>query len=196
MVTRRAGDNSGPVIGAAAVSMSTAVVLVAAVGGVWTVWNPGLLKGPVVMDGSARDTALILLSLALPALVVSMLAGPGAYEAVITWFSALLFVAYNSVWLLFMTPLNAAFPGGATGLIRFRLWPPLMWSCRFLGLAVVGLIPVSDAAEVRRVARPGRSPGLSETPRRHPLGGVVGPVRVVNRTIEDPGRDAGCVVWI
>jgi hypothetical protein len=97
-----------------------------------------------------------------------MLAGRGAHEADITWFSALLFVAYNSVWLLLMTPVIAAFLGGATGLIRFRLWPPLMWSCRFLGLAVVRL--VSDAAEVRRVARPGRSPGLSETPRRHPLG--------------------------
>src|SRR6478736_3557539 len=110
MVTRRAALNRGPVHGAAAFSMSTAVVLVAAVGGAWTVWNPGLLKGPAVMDGSARGTALVLLAVALPALVVSMpLAARGVHKAVITWFSALLFVTYNAVLLLFMTPFNAAF---------------------------------------------------------------------------------------
>ena len=110
MVTRRAGGDRRPVIGAAAVSVSTAVVLVAAVGGAWTVWNPGLLKGPAVMDGSARGTALVLVAVALPALVVSMLlAVRGVHRAVITWLSALLFVAYNSVLLLFMTPFNAAF---------------------------------------------------------------------------------------
>ena len=96
MVTRGAAVNRGPVIGAAAVSMSTAVVLVAAVGGAWTAWNPGLLKGPAVMDGSARGTALVLVAVALPALVVSMLlAARGVHKAVITWLSALLFVAYN-----------------------------------------------------------------------------------------------------
>ena len=110
MVTRRAGGDRRPVIGAAAVSVSTAVVVVAAVGGAWTVWNPGLLKGPAVMDGSARGTALALVAVALPALVVSMLlAARGVHRAVITWLSALLFVAYNSVLLLFMTPFNAAF---------------------------------------------------------------------------------------
>ena len=99
MVTRRAGGDRRPVIGAAAVSVSTAVVLVAAVGGAWTVWNPGLLKGPAVMVGSARGTALVLLAVALPALVVSMLlAARGVHKAVITWFSALLFVTYNSCY--------------------------------------------------------------------------------------------------
>jgi len=63
-----------------------------------------------VMDGSARGTALVLVAVALPALVVSMLlAARGVHKAVITWLSALLFVAYNSVLLLFMTPFNAAF---------------------------------------------------------------------------------------
>jgi hypothetical protein len=141
-----------------------------AVGGAWTVWNPGLLKDPAMMDGSSRAAALVLVAVALPALVVSMLlAARGVHKAVITWLSALLFVTYNSVLLLFMTPFNAAFLGGATELIRFRLRPPLKWSCRSSGW------PWSDSSRslmLRRFdeSRPGRSPGLSETPRRHPLG--------------------------
>lgn len=83
---------------------------IAVVVGAWTVADPGLLHGPAAMQGSARGTALVLLVVAVPVLVISVWrAGQGSGVALLTWGGALLYVVYNAVLLLFLTPFNSAF---------------------------------------------------------------------------------------
>jgi hypothetical protein len=83
---------------------------IAVVVGAWTAADPGLLHGPAAMQGSARGTALVLLVVAVPVLVSSVWrAGQGSGVALLTWAGALLYVVYNAVLLLFLTPFNSAF---------------------------------------------------------------------------------------
>jgi hypothetical protein len=75
-----------------------------------TFFVPGVLRGPAVMNGSARGTALVLLVVAVPALALSMLvAATGSARAVIAWLGATAYIAYNSVLFLFATPFNSIF---------------------------------------------------------------------------------------
>jgi hypothetical protein len=118
-----------------AATLALATSVIAAVVGAWTALDPGLLHGPAAMRGSARGTALVLLVVAVPMLVVSVLrATRGSGPALLTWGGALLYVVYNSVLLLFLTPFNAAFlayvamlgcAGWAVGLL---LAVPRLWS--------------------------------------------------------------------
>ena len=55
---------------ARALGLVTAAV--AAVAGAWTFADPGLLHGPEAMQGSARGTALVLLAVAVPVLLLSL----------------------------------------------------------------------------------------------------------------------------
>lgn len=115
----------------AATRLSVACALVAGAAGVWTVLDPGLLLGPEAMQGSARGTALVLLVLALPALLWSMArAANGSAAAVVVWAGALLYVVYNAVLFLFLTPFNAAF------LLYVAMLGLALWS---IGALVVGV---------------------------------------------------------
>jgi hypothetical protein len=83
---------------------------VTAAGCLPTVVDPGLLKGPAVMIGSARGTALVMLVVALPLLLGSaVLARRGHVRAVLPWLGAVAFLTYNAVMLLLGTPYNALF---------------------------------------------------------------------------------------
>jgi hypothetical protein len=105
---------------ARALSVVTAAVAVTA--GVWTFANPGLLHGPPAMQGSARGTALVLLTVAVPVLLASVWAASrGRGWALLTTAGALLYVVYNAVLLLFLTPFNAAFLV-YVALLGFSLW--------------------------------------------------------------------------
>ena len=109
-------------------SWATAAVALAA--GAWTFIDPGLLHGPEAMQGSARGTSLVLVAVAVPVLLASLLRasrGSGASALVAT--GALLYIIYNAVLLLFLTPFNAAF------LVYVALLGSASWSLGYLGAA-------------------------------------------------------------
>jgi len=90
-------------------SAALAAVTAAAMAGTYLI--PGLLRGPAVMNGSARGTALAVLLAGVPVLAGSMLlAARGSAGAVITWLGAVAFLLYNSVLFVFGTPANRLFP--------------------------------------------------------------------------------------
>jgi hypothetical protein len=74
------------------------------------------------MRGSARGTALVLLVLAVPTIVVAMtLALRGSRAALLVWGGGLLFAVYNAVLFLFLTPFNSAFLA-YVALLSTALW--------------------------------------------------------------------------
>lgn len=90
--------------------VSVGLVLVAAAAGALTGFVPGVLRGTAVMNGSARGTALVVLFVAVPSLVVAILrVSGGAVRPAIVWLGATAFILYNSVLFLFATPFNSLF---------------------------------------------------------------------------------------
>jgi hypothetical protein len=68
------------------------------------------LRGPEVGIGSLQGTAVAVIAIAVPVLTISMLlAERGSGRALLTWFGALVFIAYQGVLFLFATPFNAFF---------------------------------------------------------------------------------------
>lgn len=117
-----------------AAGLAVATAVVAAVAAVWTGLDPGLLHGPAAMQGSARGTAVVLGAMAVPVLLVSVRqALRGSAPALVTWGGALLYVAYNAVLFLFLTPFNAAFLayvamlGAALWATGYLLATPEVW---------------------------------------------------------------------
>jgi len=95
---------------------------IAVLAAVWTFADPGLLHGPEAMQGSARGTALVLGAVAVPVLLASLWkASRGSGSALLLWAGALLYVVYNAVLFLFLTPFNAAFLV-YVALLGFALW--------------------------------------------------------------------------
>lgn len=118
-----------------ATRLALATAVVATLAGVWTAVDPGLLHGPAAMRGSARGTALVLVVVAVPLLLASVWwARRGAGTALLTWGGALLYVLYNAVLLLFLTPFNGAFLayvallGTAGWSVGYLLAVPELWS--------------------------------------------------------------------
>ncbi len=90
--------------------LSGALALVAAAAAAATFVIPGVLRGPAVMNGSARGTALVALVVAVPALILAMRsAAAGSVRAVIVWLGAIAYLAYNAVLFAFATPFNQLF---------------------------------------------------------------------------------------
>jgi hypothetical protein len=107
--------------------LSLVTAVTALVAGVWTFTDPNLLHGPEAMQGSARGTALVLTALAVPALLLSVwVASRGNGAALLTWAGSLLYVVYNAVLFLFLTPFNAAF------LVYVALLGSALWSVGYL----------------------------------------------------------------
>jgi hypothetical protein len=103
--TRVTDRVSGPVYG-----MSAALVLVAAVASAMTFFVSGVLRGPAVMNGSARGTALVVLAVAVPVVIGSMVwAARGSVRALVVWLGGLAYLLYNAVLFLFFTPFNRLF---------------------------------------------------------------------------------------
>lgn len=87
--------------------VSGALAAVAAVAAAGTFFVPGVLRGPAVMNGSARGTALVMLVAGLPLLAVSMyLASRGSIRARVAWLGAVAYFLYNSVMFILGTPFN------------------------------------------------------------------------------------------
>jgi hypothetical protein len=92
------------------VRLGLALAVVAVAAGIPTAVDGGVLTGPAAMNGSARGTALVVLLVAVPMLLLSMRATlRGSARAVIGWLGALAYLLYNSVLFLFATPFNRLF---------------------------------------------------------------------------------------
>jgi len=97
-------------IGKAAYWLSSSLAVIAGIGAAATFAVPGVLRGPAVMNGSARGTALVVLLVAVPALAVAMWASAQrSARAQIVWLGAVGYILYNSVLFLFATPFNNLF---------------------------------------------------------------------------------------
>ena len=71
---------------------------------------PGTLTGPAVMTGSARGTALVILLVGLPMLVISTRAAlRGSLGAELVRTGTTAYLLYNSVLFVFATPFNRIF---------------------------------------------------------------------------------------
>lgn len=91
-------------------TLSVAAALVAALAAALTYFVPGILLGPPAANGNARGTALVMLTLAVPILLLSIwLVRRGSWRAVFGWLGALLYVGYNGFLFLFLTPFNRLF---------------------------------------------------------------------------------------
>ncbi len=133
-----------------AVILGVVTACVALVAGVWTIVDRGLLHGPEAMQGSARGTAMVLVGMAVPVLLVSLRwAARGSGPAMVTTAGALLYAVYNAVLFLFLTPFNAAF------LVYVALLGSAVWS---LGYLAAGrdvrrfCVTVAERAPVRGIA--------------------------------------------
>ena len=90
--------------------VSAALAGVASAAAAGTVLIPGVLRGPAVMNGSARGTALVVLLVAVPVLLLAMRsAANGSVRAIIVWLGAIAYLAYNAVLFVFSTPFNQLF---------------------------------------------------------------------------------------
>ena len=123
--------------GRVATGLSVALAVVAALAAALTVFVPDVLTGPPVMNGSARGTALVVLVLAVPVLVLSIaLVRGGWVRALPVWIGAVAFLAYNGVLFLFATPFDDLF------LVYVAM----------LGLAVWSLVALLHGLDVERFA--------------------------------------------
>lgn len=90
--------------------LSIALGIMTAAAGATTFLNSHVLRGPPVMNGSARGTALVAVLIGVPVLAIGMwLTAAGSARGVFVWFGATLYLIYNAVLLLFFTPFNQAF---------------------------------------------------------------------------------------
>lgn len=90
--------------------LSLFLALVAALATALTFFVPGILTGPAVTNGNARGTALVMLAVAVPGLLVSMwMQSRGSWRALMAWLGFLGYLLYNSFLLLFLTPVNRLF---------------------------------------------------------------------------------------
>lgn len=71
---------------------------------------PGVLAGPAVSQGTLRGTALVVMGVAVPVLIVSVLrAARGSARALVFWYAAVAYLLYQGVLFVFGTPFNALF---------------------------------------------------------------------------------------
>lgn len=104
-------DGPGRVIpGAIAYWLSGTLAAAAAGSALLTYLVSDVLRGPAVMNGSARGTALVVLVVGVPVLAGSLvLARRGSATALVTWLAAVGFLLYNALMFVFATPVNQLF---------------------------------------------------------------------------------------
>jgi len=108
---------------ALAYRLSFALAVVATVTSAAGLLFPGIFRDPAMTVGNARGTALIVVVVAVPALVVSMiLAARGSLRARIVWAGALAYVLYNSVFFAFAVAFNVLF------LVYVAMFSLALWS--------------------------------------------------------------------
>lgn len=104
------GERSALGLSRAPFMISSALAVVAAAAAACTAFLPDVLRGPQVMNGSARGTALVVLCAAIPILLLAMFeVGRGSVRATVVWLGAIAYLLYNAVLFLFETPFNSLF---------------------------------------------------------------------------------------
>jgi hypothetical protein len=87
-----------------------------------TLLVPGPLRGPAVMNGSARGTALVVLLVAVPALLGGAVrAVRGSTSGLVLTAGAAAYLTYNAVLMVLATPVNRAFLG-YEAMLALGLW--------------------------------------------------------------------------
>ena len=106
----KAGTGRVVPAGGIAYWLSGALAVAAALSALLTYLVSDVLRGPAVMNGSARGTALVVLLVGVPVLACSLvLAWRGSAIAVVTWLAAVGFLLYNALMFVFATPVNRLF---------------------------------------------------------------------------------------
>jgi hypothetical protein len=147
-----AKDGAGRVIPAGGIAywLSGALAAAAALSALLTYLVSGALRGPAVMNGSARGTALVVLGVGVPVLAGSLvLARRGSAIAVVTWLAAIGFLLYNALMFVFATPVNRLFLL-YLAMLSLAAWSAgtLLWhtDTRALGRLIPPRAPVRMAA--------------------------------------------------
>ena len=108
MITRTAARTGG--FGRAPWVLSLLLLVTATIASVSALAMPELINGPAVMVGSMRGTALVLLALAIPMLVLAMATvRRGGPLPVVGWIAGLVFITYQAWMFLFAVPFNGLF---------------------------------------------------------------------------------------
>jgi hypothetical protein len=93
-----------------AYSLTGTLAVTALIASAIGVFHPSLFRDPAMTAGNARGTDLVILVVAVPALVVSMLlTARGSVRAPIVWLGALSYVLYNAVFFAFDVAFNQMF---------------------------------------------------------------------------------------
>ena len=90
--------------------LSIPLVAVAASAAAFGVFDPSIFRDPAMTAGNARGTALVILVLALPVLIGSIiLTWRGSLRAQLVWLGALGYILYNSFVFAFAVHFNGLF---------------------------------------------------------------------------------------
>lgn len=92
--------------------LSTLLLVASIVACVTALATPELVHGPAVMVGSMRGTALVILVLGVPMLLVAMAiagGGRGGLLVDVGWIASLVFITYQAWMFLFAVPFNGLF---------------------------------------------------------------------------------------
>lgn len=90
--------------------LSALLLVAAAAATISALALPDLLHGPAVMVGSMRGTALVVLVVAMPILVLAMAAArEGRLVGVVGWIGSVAFITYQGWMFLFGLPFNGLF---------------------------------------------------------------------------------------
>jgi hypothetical protein len=90
--------------------LSMVLAVVAWITAALTFFLPDILLGPAVTNGNARGTALVVMALAVPMLLIAVaLASRGSTRAIFALLGSVFYLGYNAFLFLFMTPFNRLF---------------------------------------------------------------------------------------
>ncbi len=90
--------------------LSSALSLIAAITSAVGTFNPGIFRDPAMTAGNARGTSLVILAVAVPLLIGSMLlTSLGSVRAGIVWLGSLGYILYNSALFAFAVSFNRLF---------------------------------------------------------------------------------------
>jgi hypothetical protein len=117
--------------------LSSILAVVATVASAIGVFHPSLFRDTAMTTGNAQGTDLVILVVAVPTLVISMLlTARGSLRAPILWLGALCYVLYNAVFFAFDVAFNQMF------FLYVAVLSLTAWS-------LVALLMSIDAARVR-----------------------------------------------
>ncbi len=109
-------------LGRAPWALSVLLLVATGVATITALAMPWLLNGPAVMVGSMRGTALVELVLAMPILVLAIVAARhGSLLGVVGWIGSVAFLAYQGWMFLFAVPFNGLFLVYVAG-FAFGFW--------------------------------------------------------------------------